>query len=407
MRRLLPVVLTLVLAACTPQTARQAAPAVTTPAPVAPIAWTTGWAAAPAAAVRYQDAGYTVRNVVHLTAGGSAVRVHLTNRLGDKPLVVGHATVALRAYQGKARAGTLRSLTFGGRRAVTIRAGAGAVSDPARLAVPAQADLLVSVWVPKPVVRVTTHPTAMQDSYVSRSRADHAADLSGRAFGEVTRVWHYVSEVDVAGGPGTVVALGDSITDGIRSGRNDNARWTDCLAARLRKDRRTDDYGVANAGITGNRILLDAYWPHYTVYQDAGPRALSRADDAFGAAGARTVIILLGINDIQQWPHQRAEAVIAGLRRLMARARADGLRVVVGTLTPWYGWKTWTAGRERTRLAVNKWIRTTGAVADFDAAVRDPDRPRRMRREFDSGDHIHPNAAGDAALAAAVPLGKL
>ncbi|WP_306216323.1 GDSL-type esterase/lipase family protein, partial [Actinoplanes sp. RD1] len=374
--------------------------------------WTVGWAAAPAAAVKYQDAGYTVRNVVHLTAGGSAVRVHLTNRFGDKPLVLGHVTVALAAYQGKkrdgaAKAGTMRSVVFGGRQAVTVPAGGDVVSDPVRLAVPATAGLLVSVWTPKPSVRVTIHPTAVQDSYVSRSTADRAGDPSGRAFGEVTRVWHYVSGVDVAGGPGTIVALGDSITDGIRSGRNRNARWTDYLAARLRKDPETADYGIANAGITGNRILLDAYWPRYTVYQEAGPRALNRAGDAFGAAGARTVIILLGINDIQQWPRQRAESVVAGLQRLMAQARAAGLRVVLGTLTPWYGWKTWTAARERERLAVNKWIRTTGAVADFDAAVRDPEAPRRLRAEFDSGDHIHPNAAGDAALAAAVPLGKL
>jgi lysophospholipase L1-like esterase len=398
--------------------------ALPSPASAAPN-WTTSWATAPAAAVGGVEqgyAGFTIRNVVHTTAGGNKVRIHLSNRYGTRPVLFGHVTVAVSAHaggqwsgaidqsDGTAAPGTMREVLFNGRSSFTVPAGADAVSDPVTLRVAADRDLLVSVWTPQPSGTVTYHPAAMQDSVFSRGPADHAADVTAAAFGERTQVWHYVSGVDVVGGPGTVVALGDSITDGVTSTFNANRRWTDYLAARLVTSPRPD-YGVANSGISGNRVLLDCGYPDYTIYQGCGESAQTRLpQDVFERAGVRTLIIFEGVNDIQQDPHQTdPEQIIAGLAQITARARAQDIKVVGATIMPFRGWGSWTPQLEATRVAVNDWIRSTfgAGVADFDAATRDPSDPTRILPAYDSGDHLHPNDAGDLAMARAVPLARL
>jgi lysophospholipase L1-like esterase len=414
-----------------------AAPALTAPAPVSAAAipvsaapmparaatgWTTAWATAQAAAVRGAEqgyAGYTIRNVVHTTAGGDTVRVHLSNRFGNAPVLMGHVTVGLSAHKGGAddpsdgSAGVLKDVHFGGAASVTVPARAEIVSDPVRLRVPADRDLLVSTWTPQPSGLVTYHPAAMQTSFFTRGPEDRAGARDATAFGETTGVWHYVSAVDVSGGPGTVVALGDSITDGVTSTPGANRRWTDYLAGRLRRDP-APDYGVANSGISGNRILLDANYPNYSVYEGFGVSALARLDrDVLERAGARTVIVFEGVNDIQQTPHQTDPTqIIAGLAQITTQARARGLRVVGATIMPFEGWNSWTPELEATRGAVNAWIRSRGrgtldGVADFDAATRDPAAPTRIRPDLDSGDHLHPNDRGDEAMAAVIPLSRL
>jgi len=395
--------------------------------PGAGVDWTTAWATAPAAAVSGAEQGYpgfTIRDVVHTTAGGSKVRIHLSNRFGTAPVLMGHVTVAVSAHAGGRRDGTVdpsdgsaagpvKDVLFAGAAAVTVPAGAEFVSDPVALPVRADQDLLVSVWTPEPSGTATFHPAAMQDSVFSRGPADHAGDASAAAFTEKASVWLYVSGVDVSGGPGTVVALGDSITDGVTSTYGANRRWTDYLAARLAGSP-VPDYGVANSGISGNRILLDDGYPNYTIYKTFGRSALTRLpQDVLERAGARSVIVFEGINDIQQTPHQDdPDAIIAGLAQLAAQAQARGLRVVGATIMAWRGWNSWTPALEKTRQAVNDWIRSGGGgtlqgVADFDAATRDPADPEQLLPAYDSGDHLHPNDAGDLAMANSVPLSKL
>jgi lysophospholipase L1-like esterase len=404
-----------------------AAPPAKVAGPRAAAAWTTTWATAAAAAVPGVNAGYagfTIRNVVHTSVAGNRVRIHLSNRFGTAPVLMGHVTVAVSAHtggradgtvdrsDGSARAGTVRDVLFNGRRSVTVPAGSDVVSDGVALTVAADRDLLVSTWTPQPSGTVTYHSAAMQDSFYADDRVDHATDESATAFGKVTRVWHYVSGVDVSGGPGTVVALGDSITDGVTSTWGANRRWTDYLARRLNTQHRVPRYGVANVGISGNRILLDANAPNWTIYESSGRNALARLNwDVLDRAGARTVIVFEGINDIQQTPHQTdPEQIIAGLAQLTAQARARGLRVVGATMTPWQGWRSYTPELEAVREAVNSWIRTGGgfdAVADLDAATRDPANPHQLLPAYDSGDHLHPNDAGDRAMADAVNLFRL
>ncbi|MGL4178463.1 MAG: SGNH/GDSL hydrolase family protein [Dermatophilaceae bacterium] len=387
--------------------------------------WVTAWAAVPSSAVAGVTTGYpgrTFRNVVHTVTGGPRVRIHLSNRLGTEPVLMGRVTVAISSHtggrrdgtvdtsDGTAQAGTMRDVRFGGSTSVVIPAESQVVSDPVDLTVPADHDLLVSVWTPEPSGTVTYHRAAQQGSFVSPGPADATADLTRMpSYTELTSAWHYVSAVDVLGGRGTVVALGDSITDGVTSTWSANRRWPDELAARLAGPAgcaaRVD--GVANAGISGNRILADGG----DVFAQPGPSVLNRFDaDVLGQAGARSVVVLAGINDIQA--SAGSAEIIAGLSEVAARARAHGLRVVGATITPFQGWGSWTEEREQARAEVNAWIRSGGAgalhaVADTDLALRDPVEPRRLRPDLDSGDHLHPNDVGYAAIAGAVPLGAL
>lgn len=382
------------------------ASSATTPARHTPGGWVGTWAAAPGTGVANTPNGYpnySIRNVVHTSVGGNQARVRLSNTFGTSPLTLGHVTIAV-AESGTAPAakpGTMRTLTFGGQPSVVVPAAAEVLSDPVRLAVPRDGDLLVTTYVPTPSGPVTYHAFAGQTSFFTRS-GDVADQESGAAFTEQTNVWHYVSGVDVrSNAAGSVVTFGDSITDGVGSTSNTNRRWPDLLSDRLR-----GRLGVLNAGISGNRLLLDVPGSAF------GRNALARfADDVLSQGDVRSIIVLEGINDIQQTPHQTdPAAIISAYRQLSAQAKARGIRVIGATMLPFKGWRVWDETLEATRVAVNTWIRTSGefdAVIDFDKATRDPADPQRLLAAYDSGDHLHPGDAGYQAMANAIDLSKL
>jgi lysophospholipase L1-like esterase len=372
----------------------------------APGGWVGTWAASPGAGVAGTANGYpnfSIRNVVHTSVGGNKARVRLSNTFGTSPLTLGHVTIAV-AQSGTspaAKPGTMRTVTFGGQREVVVPAAAEVLSDPVDLVVPRDGDLLVTTYTPTPSGPVTYHAFTAQTSFFTRD-GDFADQESGAAFTEQTGVWHYVSGVDVhSTARGSVAVLGDSITDGVGSTTNANNRWPDLLSDRLR-----GRLGVINAGISGNRLLLDI--PGHSF----GRNALARlADDVLSQGDVRTLIVLEGINDIQQDPHQTDPAkIISAYRQVIAQAQALGIRVIGGTLVPFKGWRVWDETLEATRQAVNDFIRDShefDAVVDFDKAIRDPADPLRMLPAYDSGDHLHPNDAGYRAMAAAVDLSKL
>ncbi|WP_434445722.1 SGNH/GDSL hydrolase family protein [Lentzea sp. E54] len=379
--------------------------AAASPAQAAPPRWVGTWATAPSSAVPGTDNGYpnfTIRNIVHVSAGGKEIRVRLSNAYGRTPILFGHVTVARAAGPDTPLAvpGTMRTLTFGGSRSIMAPPGADVVSDGVALTVPADSDLLVSVHTPEPGGPVTRHQLTMQNSYFTRD-GDHTADESAAAFRERTTNWHYVSGVDVRSSTlrGSVVALGDSITDGANSTWGANLRWPDQLA-----DRVNTRLGVLNAGISGNRLLLDG--------GSAGPNALARLNrDVLTQSGVRTVIVFEGINDIQQTPHQTDPAkIIAALRQIAQRSHDRGLRVIGATITPFKGWNSYTEELESVRQAVNAFIRTSDdfdAVVDFDEVIRDPADPQRIRPDYDEGDHLHPGDKGFEAMAKAVRTATL
>ncbi len=373
-----------------------------------PARWVGTWATAPAGAVRPPCHQCTIRNVVHVSVGGATTRVRLSNDYGTAPLRVGHATLALSldADSAGVRAGSLRQLTFGGQPSVLIPPGQHVFSDPTSLPVAAGTDLSVTTYLPDADPLLTRHTIAQQVSYYADGPDQANAMESIYFLGTTTSFW-VVTGVDVTAAPaaGAVVTLGDSITDGVESQYNRNLRWPDDLSRRMATLPPGRRLGVLNTGIAGNRILLD---------NDAnfGPSALHRFDlDVADQTGARTVVILLGINDINQQPPQHDPAKIAaGLTTLAQRAHQHGLRVVGATLTPYQGWFQYTPQGEQTRQAVNDWIRHTkvfDSFVDFDAALRDPANPHRMLPRWDSGDHLHPGNAGYQRMADVVDLNAL
>ncbi|MDX6362192.1 SGNH/GDSL hydrolase family protein [Streptomyces sp. NPDC058274] len=346
--------------------------------------------------------GDSLRQVVHVSVGGSRVRIRLSNEFGTTPLVLGRVTVAVRASGADAVPGTVRQVAFRNR---TVAPGQDVESEPIRLTVAPDSDLLVSAHLPRIPGLQTVHPLAQQLAYVARA-GDRAADVSGAAYTSTSQLRFYVTGVDVLDPParGAVVTFGDSITDGYGSTQGINHRWPDYLSDRLQKLPPARQLGVLNAGISGNRLLLDG--------GDFGVRALARLDeDVFSRTDVRTLVLMEGINDIQQDPHQTNPAAITAVyREIVRQAHAHGIKVVGATLTPFKGWRVYDATLEATRLAVNDYIRTSGlfdAVVDFDRAVRDPADPLRMLPAYDVGDHLHPNDAGYAAMAAAVDLNAL
>jgi lysophospholipase L1-like esterase len=364
--------------------------------------WTGSWETAPSGtAPALPDA--SIRSVVHLSIGGRAVRVRLSNRLGSRPLLLDSVTVALRAPGASgnspaAAPGSLRTVTFDGASAVTVPVGEDAVSDPVRLRVLGGGDLLVSVHTPVDSGPATYHRTALRTNFVAR-HGNWTTQTDGTAYTSTLANWYYLTGVDVLGAAaaGSVVAFGDSITDGTGSTPDTDRRWPDRLAARLRALPPQRRLGVLNAGIAGNRLLRSG----------VGPSALARLDaDALSRAGVRALVLLEGINDIKGVPAATDPAAFAqAYRTIVARAHARGIRVVGATLTPCGGYPSCTPENEAVRQAVNAVVRGAGifdAVADFDAAVRDPDRPDRILPGYDPGDHLHFNDAGMRALAATV-----
>ncbi|MCM2575843.1 SGNH/GDSL hydrolase family protein [Streptomyces meridianus] len=375
--------------------------------------WVGTWSTSPAGPEPLTERGYpgmSIRNVVHASIGGSSVRVRLSNLFGREPLTIDHASIALASAPNlpTAAENSLRRLTFSGNTSVTIPAGQSVSSDPARLDVPAAADLLVTTYAPSPSGPVTYHPHARQTSYMAHG--DKTQDPNGTAYRQQSPFWRYVTGVDVLTDEanGSVVVLGDSITDGITSTAGANRRFPDYLADRLRTEQGAPRYGVLNEGISGNRVLADGG----LGVPPGNPSALNRFErDALGRTGVKAIVIELGVNDILRAPHRTDPTEITdGLRKLVRRAHAHGLRVVGGTLMPFHGHRGYTARLNWVREQVNAEIRSGRVfddVVDFDRALRDPANPRRLLAKYDSGDHLHPSDAGYQAMARALNLSHL
>jgi lysophospholipase L1-like esterase len=302
-----------------------------------------------------------------------------------------------------------RALTFAGKPDVTIPPGAEFVSDPLEVPVAPLSDIAVTFHLDAPPAQETGHPGSRSTSYYEHGDAVSATDLPDAKHVDH---WYQLTEIDVraASEAGTVVTLGDSITDGHAATTNGNDRWPDVLAARLQASKKTQDVGVSNQGIGGNHLLTDGL----------GPNVLARFDhDVLAPAGVRWLIVFEGVNDLGGLARNGevsadqhtalVEHVIAAYEQIIARAHAHGLRVYGATITPYMGSDYYHPGQwsEADRQAVNAWIRANGhfdAVIDFDAVVRDPEHPDHLLPAFDCGDHLHPSPAGYKAIGESIPL---
>jgi lysophospholipase L1-like esterase len=345
----------------------------------------------------------TVRMVVRTSVGGSRLRLTLSNAAGIAPVRVGEVHVALHERDSEIIAASDRRVTFGGHPSFMVQPGALVVSDPVELPLPALVELAVSLYLPEANTAVTTHELGLNTTYVAGGNAAGDTALP-RAATNLTYFWLAGVEVLAPASAGTILAFGDSITDGFSTTPNAHRAWPALLAAKLQSDRATAHWGVVNAGISGNRVRRDL----------VGTSAAARFDrDVLGRAGVRWVVLFEGINDITfsalpgvpDSERTTADELIEALSQLVDRAHARGIKVLGATLMPMGGLWLHNAETERMRQNVNRWIRTGGkfdAVVDFDAVTRDPQQPERLRPDFDSGDRIHPNDAGNAAMAGAI-----
>ncbi|QKW33012.1 SGNH/GDSL hydrolase family protein [Actinomadura sp. NAK00032] len=361
-------------------------------------------------------ADQSVRQIVRVNAGGTKVRIRLSNAYGAAPLQVTGASIGLTAEGAAVRPDTIRQLRFAGSPSALVPTRGRIVSDPVDLPTRPREQLTITLYFKDATGPTTHHQLSMTTSY--RAAGDHHRDPSAAAYTDSIEPgfgsWYFLEGVETSGGGPrlpAVVAFGDSITDGFGANVDGDDRYPDALAERLAAAGRP--HPVLNAGIGSNKLLTDS-----ACGGDSGVSRFAR--DVLDQPGAGTAIVLIGINDIQlnddrmcgvdlDDPPVTAQRLIDGHQALIRAATARGVTVVGGTLTPFQGSAGWTAEGDEIRRQVNRWIRTSGAydaVADFDRAL-DPDGTGSVPDALHMGDHIHPSPAGYRAMAGAVDLADL
>jgi lysophospholipase L1-like esterase len=362
----------------------------------------------------------TIRMVIRPEIGGERLRLRLSNAFGNAPLRIESVHVAPSLQDARIAPVSDHVVTFSHSTAVEIPVGSPILSDPVEMRVQPFEEIAVSLYIATPTAANTIHFCGQHDTYIAGP-----GDLTARAdlpspTTTTSTSWNWLAGLEVwnTQRARATVTLGDSITDGAAVKQSGYLDWPDQLAARLRDAHGSMPMAVLNEGIGGNRILYDG----------AGVSALARLDrDVLANPGVATLIVLEGINDIG-WPDMKPPAsmkvehpgispfaaqkvtaaeLIMGLEQIIERAHEHGIRVLGATLTPYEGADYYTTQGEATREEVNRWIRSSGAfdgVIDFDAAVKDPQNPLRFREGYQSGDHLHPSAAGYKAMADAIAI---
>jgi lysophospholipase L1-like esterase len=385
-------------------------------------AWIGVWMAAPqpfmpGALVTFQN--QTVRLIAHGSIDGRALRLRFSNTYGHKPITLGAVRVARRSTGADTEPGSERTVRFRGRTRVTIPAGETTTSDPVHLDVSRSTDLAISLYFPDNSPAATSHFLAMQSGYVASERGDQTG-LRRFKTGETIDSWPFLTGIDVftADALGTLAVFGDSTVDGDGSSPDANHRLPDEIARALNNEAGARQIGVLNAGIVGNRLLLGSPRDPPSKFGDAlGEAGVLRFErDALASPATHWVIVRLGINDIGM-PGSLAPAsdakgaadMINGYKALLETAHKHHVKVYICTLSAFEGADAgpayYSPEKEAIRQEVNSWIRTGAGfdgVIDLDAILRDPQHPSRLLPTFDSGDHLHPNDAGNAA--SAVPI---
>ncbi|WP_251900673.1 SGNH/GDSL hydrolase family protein [Lactococcus lactis] len=363
--------------------------------------WVSTWAASPVDMGNHKYTG-TIRNMLVTTVAGDSLRVNFTNAFGDSDLQVEDAYIAIADAKGNV-IGQSVPITFNGKSTTTISQGKELLSDTIKLTVPARTRLAVTFYTPK-AIEQTGHWLANETSYITiGTKKTRSPDTKGWID---TPSWWFIDSIDVQASEGgvtkTIVALGDSLTDGFYS--TNEGRYTDTLMNRL-NSQNGNEWSLVNEGITGNQVLTDS---PTNVAKNAyfGQSALSRLDrDVFNRPGLKDILLLEGINDINTGAS--ANKIIEGYKKIINQAHISGVQIIAGTLPPFKGYPTWTAKKDKVRQKVNHWILTSGAfdgTVDFAKVLATSGNSEELNPIYDSGDHLHPNNAGYKAMGDAVNL---
>jgi lysophospholipase L1-like esterase len=387
-------------------------------------AWIATWTASPEAAdpdpnealLNLND--QTVRERVRVTTGGEQIRIRLSNECSSVPILVGKVSVGVAENPARVAPHSLRRVTFGGQDSILIPQGAPVLSDPVDFPINNDSEISISLYFPKHVTSMTWHSLALKRAVIS-THGDHTQEVAIQG-GKESDSSAFLSSVLVPAHSNrhVIVAFGDSIVDGDGSTPETDRNWPSDLYRRLEKAHKGSQFAVVNEGIAGNRLLHDG------PIASLGISALARFDrDALSVPGVTDVVLLEGTNDIG-FPGARlgdlslataadaptAEEIVGAYQQFITRAHARGIRVIGCTIMPSEGVAIqgyYTEAKEHTRQVVNQWIRNSrvfDGVIDFDAVVRDPNRPSRLLPRLASNDHLHPNDAGYRAMADAIDL---
>jgi lysophospholipase L1-like esterase len=378
--------------------------------------WITAWATSQSGLGTDAVSNTTVRMIARVTVAGQAVRIRVDNTFGTAPLVIGKAYLGHRIQGAAVAPGSNRPVSFNKSAGVTIPAGGSVTSDPVQMNVLAQQDLAVSLHVAGDGARPSQHGGAQVTSYLAASGAgDVAAEESAKPFTGTTTSMFWLKAIDVSSpsATGSIVAFGDSITDGTCSTIDAHDRWEDLVAVRLALD--ADGRGntgahksVVNEGIGGNTITRENLQP-----PPDSPPGLERFErDVLTHSGVTHVILFMGTNDIRRGAP--AAQVIAGMQDLARRAKARGLKTIGVTIIPRHNRPPepnntgWDAAKTQIRHEVNQWIRTKApfdGLIDFDHVVQDPKNVDLILPAFNCGDGIHPSPRGYYEMGRSVRLG--
>ena len=383
--------------------------------PPASARWITAWATSQQALGTTAVTHATVRMSARVTIPGEAVRVRLDNTFGTAPLVIGKAYVGPRIQGATLAAGSNRQIVFNKSASTTVPPGGSVTSDAVPMNVLSQQDLAVSLYVPAADVRPSQHSGAQVTSFVSANGSgDVAAEEAGTPFTGTTASTFWLKAIDVSSSasPGSVVAFGDSITDGTCSTIDAHDRWEDLLAVRLALDaggrgRQGAHKAIVNEGIGGNTVTRENLQP-----PPDSPPGLERLErDVLTHHGVTHVMLFMGTNDVRR--EAPARQVIAGLQDVIGRVKARGLKIVGVTMIPRHNRPAaenntgWNAAKTQVRNEVNQWIRTKApfdAVIDFDKVVQDAKNADLIYPPFNCGDGIHPSPRGYYEMGRSVRL---
>jgi lysophospholipase L1-like esterase len=373
-------------------------------------AWLTAWATSQQGLGTAKISNATVRMIARVTVPGDSVRVRLDNTFGTAPVVFGKATIGLRVRGPAVAVGLVKPLTFGGKDSATVAAGATVESDPVALHVEALQDVAVSLFVSGTDVQPSQHNNAYVTSYVTDNGAgDQSASENGKPFTVTTNSMFWLKSIDVspAGNASTIVALGDSITDGTCSTLDAHDRWEDALAERFALEKEVA-HAVINEGIGGNTVTSANLNPPAN-----SPPGVERLDrDVFSHAGVTHVVLFLGTNDIRR--EAPAAQVIAGIKDIVARVKQKGIKIIGVTIiprdsvVPGIPDTGWNDAKSKIRNEVNEWIRKQAgfdAVIDFDRLMRDKSNPDIINIAYDCSDGVHPSPTGYFLMGKSVDLG--